>query len=198
MKTLSTLLAIAITVSLLSPSSLAQEKSLPEAGPENSGLRLRFQVTPRQTKAGDEFDVRLDLINVKDEPVTVFADWPHKPEGDFADYVEMAASVRTHPEIMLWGIQVMADLREKPESKHTLAAGETLTVKWTSMGRRLKNRLIRPNEVHNPYFPTDGLYSTHVELKLQVPGAAPGTLPPRVQGHGKHSVSYTHLTLPTN
>lgn len=188
MKAFSTFLAIAIAVSLFSPSLLAQEPSLPEAGPENSGLRLRFQVTPRQTKAGDEFDVRLDLINVKDETVTVFADWPHKPEGDFSDYVEMAASIRTHPEIMLWGIQVMADLREKPESKHTLAAGETLTVKWTSKGRRLKNRLIRPNEIHNPYFPTNGLYATHVELKLQVPGAAPGTLPPRVQGHGRHSI----------
>ena len=188
MKTNSTFLAIAITGSLLSPSLFAQEQSLPEAGPENSGLRLRIQVTPRQTKAGDEFDVRLDLVNVKDEPVTVFADWPHKPEGDFSDYVEMAASIRTHPEIMLWGIQVMADLREKPESKHTLAAGETLSVKWTSKGRRLKNRLIRPNAVHNPYFPTDGLYATHVELKLQVPGAAPGTLPPRVQGHGKHAI----------
>lgn len=179
---------LAVATALLLPAAVAlAQKSLPEPGPENSGLRLRFHVVERLETSGH--DVRLDLINVTDEPVTVSADWPREPEGDFQDYVEMAASIRTHPEIMLWGVQVMADLPGKRESKQTLAARETLTVKWTAKGRRLKNRVIRPNEIHNPYFPTDGLYGTHAELKLMVTGPNPGNpLPPGAAGAGRHAI----------
>ena len=140
---------------------------LPQPGPEVAGLRLRFLVETRRTDSGDEFQVRLDLINVTDSPVRLSADWPNHLKGDFREYMEGAASMRTHPDITLWGIQVMSIRQPAPRAEHILAAGGTLSVEWTSKGR-LKNRVINPNSNRNPSFPSDGLYGVHAELLLNV------------------------------
>jgi hypothetical protein len=161
--------ACVATVLMLSQVCLsAVDVALPEAGPEVAGLRLRLLVNAKHGEAGDEFQSRLDLINVTDKAIRVSADWPNHMKGSFQEYMEAAASIRTYPDITLWGIQVMATRQPAPQAKHVLGAGETLSVEWTTKGRRLKNRVLHPNSNRNPYFPSDGLYSVHAELFLNV------------------------------
>ena len=158
-----------ILVLLSAEFSFASEPAaLPQPGPENGGLRLRFMVDTRRADSVDEFQVRLDLINVTKTPIKLSADWPNHLKGDFREYMEGAASMLTHPDITLWGIQVMATRQSAPRAEYTLASGEVFTVEWATRGRRLKNRVIHPNSNRNPYFPSTGLYGVHAELLLNV------------------------------
>jgi hypothetical protein len=141
---------------------------MPQPGPKVAGLRLRLVVETQHSQSGDEFAVRLDLINVTDAPIKVSADWPSHLKGDFREYMEGTASMRTCPDITLWGIQVMDIRQPAPQAEHTLAVGATLTVEWVTKGRRLKNRVIHPNSNRNPFFPSEGLYGVHAELLLNV------------------------------
>jgi len=146
----------------------ADDVAFPQAGPEVAGLRLRLLVKAKHGEAGDEFQSRLDLINVTDKAIRVSTGWPNHKKGSFQEYMEAAASIRTYPDITLWGIQVMATWQPATQAKRVLGAGETLTVEWTTKGRRLKNRVLLPNSNRNPYFPSDGLYGVHAELFLNV------------------------------
>jgi hypothetical protein len=146
----------------------ADAVALPQPGPEVAGLRIRLMVEALHGESGDKFHTRLDLINVTDESIRLSADWPNHMKGSFREYMEAAASIRTYPDIVLWGIQVRATRQPAPRTEHTLGAGETLSVEWTTKGRRLKNRVIHPNSNRNPYFPSDGLYGVHAELALNV------------------------------
>lgn len=146
----------------------AESTPSPNPGPETAGLRLRLVVESRRADFVDEFHVRVDLINVTDEPIKVSGDWPNHMKGSFQEYMEGATSIRTYPDITQWGIQVMAPQQPVPKAEHILAGGETLSVKWTTKGRRLKNRVIHPLSTRNPYFPSDGLYGVHAELLLKI------------------------------
>lgn len=163
--------AAALSLSMVSLSVHGAE-GLPTPGPESEGLRLRLTVESQHVADGDEFRVRLDLINVTDAPVTVSGVWPFGLDGSFSEYMEGATSIRAFPEITLWGIQVSAERQPSPVARHTLAAGETLTVHWETRGHRLKHRVIRPLSNRNPYFPSDGLYGIHAELRLDIEKAA--------------------------
>jgi len=147
----------------------AAAESLPQAGPENGGLRLRLRVVPDGSNG--TYSVRADLINVTTKPLTLSAIWAYDGDkGDFKDYLESALSIETEPTIVFFGIQVMADHRTKPQPTVVIPANGSASVEWKSSGRRLKNKLTRPLEVMNPYFPTDGLFSVHAEFKVGVSG----------------------------
>ena len=76
------------------------EPALPEPGPENSGMRLRFVVTPEKHGTNESYNVRLDLLNVTDKPITLEADWPYEQDrGDFKEYLESDVSIETSPAI---------------------------------------------------------------------------------------------------
>ena len=141
---------------------------LPTPGPERDGIRVRLIVESERVDDNDEFRVRVDLINVSDNTINLSGDWPHHRSGTFPEYVKAAAGIRTDPDIMLWGIQTMATRPPAPRSDYTLASGETLTVEWTSQGRRLKTGVIFPNTTRNPYFPVDGLFRVTAEIPLFV------------------------------
>jgi hypothetical protein len=47
----------------------------PEAGPEDGGLRLRLVVTPRADAGKEGYDVKVDLLNVFRQPITIQANW---------------------------------------------------------------------------------------------------------------------------
>jgi len=163
--------ALAVFVAVLTSGASAGE-ALPEAGPENGGLRLRLLVSTRTGATNETYSVRADLFNVTDQPLMVAADWPYDSDkGEFKDYFESAVSIETTPKIMSWGVQVMMDNRKTPQPTVVLQPKGTLSAEWESSGRRLKNKLTRPYEVRNPYFPTDGLYTVHAELKVRVSGA---------------------------
>lgn len=157
---------------MLSAVHLIAAESLPQAGPENGGLRLRLLVVSSGDASKDTYSVRADLINVTDNPLTVSALWAYDGDtGDFNDYFESALSIETEPRIVFFGIQVMADHRIKPQPTVVIPPNGSVSVEWKSSGRRLKNKLTLPLEVMNPYFPTEGLFSIHAELKVAVSGS---------------------------
>jgi hypothetical protein len=139
----------------------AKADEAPEPGPEDGGLRLRLVVKPR-ADAKEGYDVRLEVLNVSDRPVTLRAGWRNDNEmGDLKGYLEAATSVECVPAVAPWIGGVQAPHRTLPQPEHVLKAGENLPVAWQTEGRRLKNRVTDPIEVQNPTFPLPGLYSVH-------------------------------------
>lgn len=151
----------AIVISGLFLHAICQAEPQPEAGPVNGGLRLRLIINQDPAGSNETYRVQVDLINVTAEPITLRADWPHEEKGDFKEYLEAALSIETDPPIRRWEGQVRADRRESPQPEYVLEPKQTLHLAWRSSNRQLKNQVIRPLEVQNPRFPTDGLYSVH-------------------------------------
>jgi hypothetical protein len=158
---------------------------VPEAGPENGGLRLALSVISRaqdnktgrnetaaNKAAADQqgFGVRLDLANVSTGDIKLRAAWTSDTEtGDLKDYLDAATSIETYPAIAPWRGGVGVGHRTTPQPEQILKAGEVLTVRWQTDARRLKNRVTDPIQVQNPEFPTPGLYSVHAKLTLSFP-----------------------------
>jgi hypothetical protein len=139
----------------------------PEPGPEDGGLRLRLVVGPRATAGKEGFEVRLDLMNVSERAVTLQTGWELEEQGDVKDYLEAAASIDTFPQIEPWrGGLAARELRRSPQASQALPAGETLSVRWQTDGKRLKNRVSDPTVVQNPTFPFPGMYAAHATLDV--------------------------------
>jgi hypothetical protein len=152
---------------LIANSSPTVAATLPEPGPEDGGLCLRFIVAPREDAQAPGYDVRLDLLNVSDRDITLHANWRNEvDQGDVAEYIETATSIECVPAIAPWIGGVQQGQRTSPQPKRVLKAGEELSARWKSQGRRLKNRVTNPNEVQNPEFPFPGLYSVHATLDV--------------------------------
>lgn len=137
-----------------------------EPGPEEGGLRLRLAVKPRVAGEKEGFEVRVDLINSSTQPVTLRAGWRHDDAGDLKDYIDAATSIECVPAIAPWIGGVAFGQRKAPQPEQVLKSGETLSVRWETEGRHLKNRVTDPNEVQNPAFPFPGLYSVHATLEV--------------------------------
>lgn len=145
------------------------EPALPEPGPERGGMRLRLMVSPEPQLTNEAYRVRLDVLNVTDQSITLVAEWPHENDrGDFSEYLESEVSIETFPEIIRWMGQSWVGHRESPQPQYTLDAHKTLTLEWTTVGKRLKNKVTHILYTKNPIFPTDGLYSVHATVKLCV------------------------------
>jgi hypothetical protein len=151
------------------PTATAAKAKLPEPGPEDGGLRLRLSVAPRQANPGtaEGYDVRLDLVNCSPRPITLRAGWRNERDaGDVKAYLEAATGIECVPEVAPWIGGVQAGLRQSPQPELDLAAGETISVRWQTEARQLKNLVTDPNEVQNPRFPFPGLYSVHATLDV--------------------------------
>jgi hypothetical protein len=151
-----------------------------EPGAENGGLRLRLAVKPLSNsdkeRADKEhvdkegFDVRLELVNVSPEDITLQARWDRDEESsDVKDYLTAATSIETYPAIAPWIGGVQAGYRTRPQPELVLKAGETLPIGWKTTTWKLKNRVTDPNMVQNPEFPLPGLYSVHAKLIVELP-----------------------------
>jgi hypothetical protein len=144
----------------------ANAAEAPEPGPEDGGLRLRLAVKPR-ADAKEGYDVRLEVLNVSDRPVTLRSRWRDDSEaGDVKGYLEAATSIECVPAVAPWIGGVQEGRRTRPQPENVLKAGETLPVSWQTEGRRLKNRVTDPNDVQNPTFPVPGLYSVHATVDV--------------------------------
>ncbi len=149
--------------------------NLPEPGPEERGLRLRLAVNARPTGEKEGYEVRVDLVNASAQPVPLRAHhWrSERQDGGFKEFFEAAVSIESYPETEPWLGQVMAPLEGVIcEPEYTLQLGETLSLRWRTTGRHLKNVVSNPLEVQNPEFSQDGLHSIHATIVL-VAGAHP-------------------------
>jgi hypothetical protein len=135
-----------------------------EPGPENGGLRLRLAVEPRIDAKKEGYRVRIDLINVSARTITLKTGWTNEDSGDVTSYLEAATSIECVPAVAPWSGGVLQGHRTLPQSEYRLRAGETLSARWETEGRKLKNRVTNPNEVQNPSFPYAGLYSVHATV----------------------------------
>jgi hypothetical protein len=141
----------------------------PEPGPEAGGLRLRLQVIPSPESGNEGYDVQVDLISVSQKPIPLRMDsWPPLHEGSFKDYLEAAVSIESNPAIEPWLGQVGAAPEGTTPAEYTLKPGETLSLKWHTTGRHLKNNVSNPLKVQNPEFAENGLYSVHASLVIGV------------------------------
>jgi hypothetical protein len=139
----------------------------PGPGPENGGLQLRFVLSPVSAADKEGVEARLDLINTTKRDITLLAGWQYEEsKGDMKEYIKAAASIETYPAIAPWSAQVRGGNRKAPQPEYVLKAGEVFTVKWTTDGRRLKNKVADPIHVPNPEFPFPGMYSVHATLKI--------------------------------
>jgi hypothetical protein len=139
---------------------------LPEPGPEDGGLRMRLMVAPRTDTSKGGYDVRVDLLNTSERAITLRAGWTRDDAGDLKDYIDAATSIECVPAVRRWTGGVMHTERKSPQPEQVLKPGETLSVRWRTEGRHLKNRVTNPNEVQNPEFPFPGLYSVHATVNV--------------------------------
>jgi hypothetical protein len=136
------------------------------AGPENGGMRMRLAVSPCLRGGKEGYDVRLDLINTSKQPIALTGNWRNEDNGDIEAYLEAATSIECVPEIAPWIGGVAEGQRKLPQPSKVVAAGETLSLSWETQGRHLKNRVTNPNDVQDPTFKYDGLYSVHATLDV--------------------------------
>ncbi len=166
------ILTLVVLPALVSLTAATSE--LPEPGPEAAGMRMRLAVTPHPESDKEGYDLQVDLISVSQEPTLLRANewrsWRH--EGSFQEFLEPAVSIETDPAIERYVGQVARPLLgiTAAEPEYTLQPGETLSVKWHTMGRHLKNSVTNPFEVQNPELKEAGLYSVHASIVLTVAG----------------------------
>jgi hypothetical protein len=130
-------------------------------------MRLRLVVSPSAIQTTPTREIRLDLISVSTQSLTLRADWMYdKDQGDFKAYLEAAASVETYPAIEPWMGQIFGKNRQSPQPEYTLHPGQTLSAAWQTTGPHLKNAVLNPLEVQDPRFPLDGTYAVHVEVRI--------------------------------
>ena len=164
---------LALTV-LISRTAAAFEQ--PEPGPEAGGLRLSLVVTPHPEGGKEGYDVEVGLMNVSREAILLRANrWRStRQEGGFQELLEAAVSIESSPAIGPWlgQVQVMPPLEGvTPELEHTLKSGQTLSLKWHTTGRHLKNSVSNPLEVQNPEFTENGLHSVQASLVITAAGS---------------------------
>lgn len=156
---------------LLVPWALLQAgESLPEPGPENSGLRLRFVVTPVAGAEKRTNQFRVELLNVSQKPITLIADWPYEGnKGDFGYYVKTQLVFITSPRTLPFTYQTAGIKRMSPQPRHTIRPGESFKVEWKAGDPQLIDCGERPLPID--YFPhpllVPGLYRVRVSIDLK-------------------------------
>ena len=165
-----TLILIPLVLPLLTLRGLA-ESTPPEPGPEAGGLRLRLSVTPNPGGRDEGYDVQVDLISVIRESIVLQANWRAGfHEGGFKEYLEAATSIESYPAIEPWLGQVQVGRDKERQPEYAIKPGETLSLKWHTKGRHLKNKVSDPLEVQNPEFTENGLHSVHARLVIATAG----------------------------
>jgi len=157
---------------LLVPWALLQAgESLPEPGPENSGLRLRFVVTPVAGAEKRTNQFRAELLNVSQKPITlVVADWPYGGnKADFAYYVKTQVVFITSPRTLPFTYQTMRMVFERRQLRQTIQPGESFKIEWKCRDTQLIDCGERPLPID--YFPhpllVPGLYRVRVGIDLK-------------------------------
>lgn len=159
--TLHKVLCIITVWASFATSARAGEPAELEAGPENGGLRLRLVVKNHLATRGSLRTVRLELVNVSRQPVTLVSQWSYeKPTGDYSKWLRYAVEFTTVPEVETDAASTTGETRTSPQSKQELKSGETLTIHWTENGRVLKfpDRDFEEHENTGPTLPSAGMY----------------------------------------
>jgi len=94
------ILSIAAFVSVAATANVCGGAALPDRGPENEGLRLRLVITPTGGTGKEGYDVRIEVLNVSEQDLTLRAAWMYEnDDGDLQDYLAAAASIESYPTI---------------------------------------------------------------------------------------------------
>jgi hypothetical protein len=142
-----------------------------ESGPENAALTMKLSVVPNATNGKEGYDAGVEIRNVAGREITLLTDWRRDDEtGELKDFVEAAISIESYPAIEPWIGGVRQTHRTAPQSEQVLKAGEVLSVRWHTDGRRLKNKVLHPQEIQNPTFPVPGMYAVHATVALPTGG----------------------------
>jgi hypothetical protein len=162
------ILILALLV-LVTPHLWAAENAvLPESGPEDGGLRMRLMVAPLTGTNKEGYAVRLDLLNVSEQAITLRAAWRYDETGDLKDYLDAATSIECVPAVQPWIGQIVWGQRKLSQPEQVLSPGGVLSVRWQTEGRHLKNRVVDMLSVQNPEFPFPGQYSVHATLRVTI------------------------------
>jgi hypothetical protein len=165
------LILFPLALTLLTLRALA-ESTPPEPGPVADGVRLRLLVTPNAEGGKEGYDVQVDLINAGRESIPLRACWGTLGGSGFKAYVEAATSIESDPafEPCIGQGGYGGPGRTTPEPEYTLKPSETMSLKWHTTGRHLKNNVSNPLVVQNPEFRESGLYSVHASLVIGIAG----------------------------
>ncbi|MHC4252939.1 MAG: hypothetical protein ACYS9X_27795 [Planctomycetota bacterium] len=126
----------------------------PAGGPENSGLRLRLVVTNPEPGGTEEHDVRLELLNVGNEPVTVVTRWHYERGGDYAAYLRSASTFTTVPEVLSYGMRTGGRFRKSPQVEAEIGPEGGIVSEWRVRGRRI----FSPSASRGLSFPVGGRF----------------------------------------
>lgn len=158
-----TVLSALVGAMLLGPTPWARGDQT-AAGPENAGLRLRLSIETLKEGTAPDWNVRLELLNVRKAPVVLVGQWPYEEDtGDYAAFLRSTVSLLSYPEVEPESAQTAGRSRESPQPQQEIKPGASLVVQWQAKGRCLKANL---SEAINtaPSFPSDGLYGVRAKI----------------------------------
>src|SRR5256885_10716752 len=141
---------LTLLISVTLPLRAAEPVALSEPGPEDGGLRMRLVVAPRTDLGRQGYNVRVDLLNISEQPITLRAGWRNEEAGDLKDYIDAATSIECVPAVQRWMGGGQMGHRQSPQPEHSLKPGAVLSVRWPTEGRHLHKPVKNPNEVQNP------------------------------------------------
>ncbi|MBN1124570.1 MAG: hypothetical protein JXA82_06155 [Sedimentisphaerales bacterium] len=133
-------------------------------GPEVKGLRMGLKIQSSFVQDKDWFEVRIQIVNTRSEPVTLVGRAPYEGElENYGEWIKAEVCFMTFPEVLPPSAQTGGAERISPNPTTTLSPGEDITVSWTAEGRYLKSE-----HYYNttPYFPSDGLYGTRARISV--------------------------------
>jgi hypothetical protein len=142
----------------------AKTPALPEPGPENSGLRLRLVVANPPPGGPAEHDMRLEVLNVGKEPVTLVTEWRLGAvgAGDYAQYLEEATTFTAVPEVLV-RVFCVGGGGDPVQVDALIGPGRSFVSEWRVKGRTLSSFVAQRGLT----FPADGrfLVRAHVTVK---------------------------------
>ena len=98
----SRLLVLVLLILVALRARAAETAALPEPGPEDGGLSMRFVVAPRADTSEGGYGVRVDLVNASERAITLRAAWTRDDAGDLKDYIDAATSIECVPALRRW------------------------------------------------------------------------------------------------
>lgn len=161
------LMAAAVALVLLCRAEAADKANV-TAGPVNGGLRLRLVIQKRGDMTPNSRTIRLELVNVGREPLSLVGEWEYEQPGDFAAYLRHAIEFTTFPEVAIDTASTSGEERTSPQPKHQLKPAASLAVQWHERGPVLKI----PDDNYADHFntaptlPSAGMYLIRAHVTL--------------------------------
>lgn len=134
---------------------------LPDAGPENGGLRLRLVITQEREVSSNT--VTVELQNVGPKTVVLVGEWDYQENRDgYQAFFEKRIGFVTYPEVQPDSFQTAGGERRSPQPQYELGAGKSLAISWKTKGNQIRQDGPFPGTT--PVFPSVGLYGVRASI----------------------------------